>query len=352
MTSDIYSNETHITASRAWFDARKGFPLSLKYVGYFIMIVVYIFTFGLAFLTLGLIEIRQANLSDFNGLIATLDERDRYTDDYFDRILNSIASDRAAYERWMKSLTCSDLVGAAPASNKPSSGVPSTDPSGQSPPPQTCAEIKVMVNNHLNALSLLEEDVLFKKANLKKYYDSYRDGIRDKTPQLIPVLPLLDSGFGAVTLWARLPFELLEMLLLVCMGALGGLISVTRCFVDSAARNPTTRDLCYRPAAGAVIALGIYILFRASQLFFGGPNQSGGTTVTTSIFVLAALGLASGFCAREAVSQIERVATRLLRGSQGDQAGNMPAADPHDPPLLAAPAGGGAILASPTPTAG
>src|SRR5271154_2924034 len=60
----------------------KGISL---YVGYFIMIVVYIFTFGLAFLTLGLIEIRQANLSDFNGLIATLDERDRYTDDYFDR---------------------------------------------------------------------------------------------------------------------------------------------------------------------------------------------------------------------------------------------------------------------------
>jgi hypothetical protein len=190
--------------------------------------------------------------------------------------------------------------------------------------------------------------VLFKRANLAEYYDSYRDGIKDKTPQLIPVLPLLDSGSGAVTLWARLPFELLEMLLLVCMGALGGVISVTRCFVDSAAPSPTTHDLCYRPVAGAVIALGIYILFRAGQLFFGGPSQNGGTTVTTSIFVLAALGLASGFCAREAVSQIERVATRLLRGSQDDQAGNKPAADLPGP---ATPAGGGAILAGPTPSA-
>jgi hypothetical protein len=304
------------------------------------MIVVYIFILGLAFLTLGLIEIPQANLNDFNGLIATLDERDRYTDDYFKQILMSIASDREAYKHWATSLSCLDLVGGAPVGNKPSSEaagkVPSTDPIGQSAPPQTCAEIKVMVNNHLNALSLLEEDVLFKRANLLGYYDRYRDGIKDKTPQLIPVLPLMDSGFRAVTLWTRLPFELLEMLLLVCMWALGGVISVTRCFVDSADTSPTTRDLCYRPVAGAVIALGIYILFRASQLFFGGPSQGGGTTVTISIFVLAALGLASGFCAREAVSQIERVATRLLRGSQGDQAGNKPATDSSDPATAAA----------------
>jgi hypothetical protein len=173
MTSDIYSNETHITVSRARLDPREGFTLALKYVGYFLMIVVYIFIFGLAFLTLGLIEIRQANLNDFNGLIATLDERDRYAGDYFEGILKSIASDREAYEQWAKSLSCSDLVGGAPGENKPSSGaagkVPSTDPIGQSTPPQTCAEIRVMVNNHLNALSLLEEDVLFKSSKKTCY---------------------------------------------------------------------------------------------------------------------------------------------------------------------------------------
>ena len=81
--------------------------------------------------------------------------------------------------------------------------------------------------------------------------------------------------------------------------------------------DPSIRNLCYRPVAGAVIALGIYVLFRGSQLFFGGAGQDAATTVTTSIFILAGLGLASGFCATEAVRQIEFVATRILRRSEG-----------------------------------
>lgn len=142
-----------------------------------------------------------------------------------------------------------------------------------------------------------------------------------------------------MTLWARMPFELLEMLLLICMGALGGVISVTRCFVDPAIPNPSIADLCYRPMAGGVIALGIYILFRASQLFFGGPSQNADTTLTTSIFVLAALGLASGFCAREAVAQIEFAATRILRRAEGGRGGDQPGTGtPNDP----AQQGGGA----------
>jgi hypothetical protein len=52
-----------------------------------------------------------------------------------------------------------------------------------------------------------------------------------------------------------------------------------------------------------VIALGIYVLFRAMQLFFGGVSQDSAATVSTSVFLLAALGLASGFA----------LASRLLR---------------------------------------
>ena len=158
-----------------------------------------------------------------------------------------------------------------------------------------------------------------KQAFLPKYYDEYIDGLRDKTPQLIPLLGFMGSKIYVVTAWARLPLELLEMFLLIFMGALGAVIAVTRCFVDSSTRNPLARDLCYRPAAGAVIALGIYVLFRATQLFFGGGGQDA-TTVSTSVFVLAALGLASGFCAKDAVAQIERVATRLLQGAQAPPA--------------------------------
>jgi hypothetical protein len=145
-----------------------------------------------------------------------------------------------------------------------------------------------------------------------------------KTPQIIPALRLLDSKSKLLTLWARSPFEMIEMFLLVCMGLLGGVISVMRCFVDPSLKSPAIAEFFYKPAAGAAISLGVYVLFRAAQIFLGVQNQNG--AVSTSIFLLAGLGLASGFCATEALGQIEFVATRLLRNS-GSGANNGGAAD-------------------------
>lgn len=299
-------------------------------VGYVILIGTYASISLVGVATLALVEIRQANVTDFVALIATLDQKDFYQDKYFDDLLRGIAADRAQYQSWAASLQCSgEATGAL--SGKPFSApavAAAATPIAEGAPPRTCAQIKAVADDHLNALSLLQEDLLFRKAHLQRYYDQYRDGIRDKDPQLIPVLGLVDSPVRAVALWARMPFELLEMLLLICMGALGGVISVTRCLVDPTTPNLSVRDLCYRPAAGAVIALGIYVLFRAVQLFFGGGD--GAATASTSVFLLAALGLAAGFCAREAVAQIERAATRLLRQAENGDAAKPPAGSPDD----------------------
>ena len=139
----------------------------------------------------------------------------------------------------------------------------------------------------------------------------------------------------------------MEMLLLVCMGMLGGVISVTRSFIEKSQTNPSISDLIYKPAIGGAVALGIYVLFRASQLFIAGQSQTG-SVASTSIFLVAGLGLASGVCASDAIGQIEALATRLLRRSPDDHDGNKPAADPPGP---ATPAGGDAIPAGPTSSA-
>ena len=49
----------------------------------------------------------------------------------------------------------------------------------------------------------------------------------------------------------------------------------------------------------------------------GMQTQDGASTMSTSIFLLAGLGLASGYCASEALAQIESVASRLLRTQNG-----------------------------------
>ena len=323
MTADALQGKIDFSGRVNPIDVKAGIRHGLTYIGYGIMIIAYIFILVLSILTLGLIEIRQANTTGFNALIAKLDEKDWYREDYFKAMQGRVDAALTAYEGWKRSLDCPEESGVTGISEpgKASLGAAAAPPDGAATgvPQTACA----LANDHLNSLKLLKEDLLFKRANLPQWYDKYRDGIRTQTPQLIPILGLVDSRSRMVSIWARMPFELLEMLLLVCMGALGGMISVTRCLVDPSTANPAARDLCYRPVAGGVLALGIFILFRATQLFFGGQNTA--ATASTSVFLLAALGLASGFCAREALAQIEATAKRILRraanGRDGDASG-------------------------------
>ena len=90
-----------------------------------------------------------------------------------------------------------------------------------------------------------------------------------------------------------------------------------RCLFDPSLKTPTIAEFFYRPAAGAAISIGVYVLFRAAQIFLGVQSQGGAATASTSIFLLAGLGLASGFCATEALGQIDFVAISLLRTSRG-----------------------------------
>jgi hypothetical protein len=154
---------------------------------------------------------------------------------------------------------------------------------------------------------------MFKLANIEAYYMDYIDGITRKMPQVIPALRFLDSGNAWVDTWARSSFELMEMFLLVSMGMLGGIINVTRWLVEPGSHRPSLFAYFYKPAVGAAIALGAFIVFKASQLIIVGHAEDGATGVAASIFLLAALGLVSGFCADKALRQIEKAADRLLR---------------------------------------
>ena len=107
------------------------------------------------------------------------------------------------------------------------------------------------------------------------------------------------------------------------MGLLGGVISVMRYLVDPSLKNPANGEFFYKPAVGAAISLGVYVLFRAAQTFLGRQTQDH-AAVSTSIFLLTGLGLASGYCASEALAQIEAVARRLLRaGDVAHSAANV-----------------------------
>jgi hypothetical protein len=324
MAAEAYRSEFGLPSEAIVADGvNYGFGSAARILVYVISFISYLLVLIVALSTLGLIEIRQDNLNDSNSLIAILDQSERYASDgYFKNTIAHVSQDIEQYRHLKEPPPCA--VDAAPdakqANSLGASGVSSTvDPNSQSAHPQSCADVTAIGDQKFYGLLSLQYDLLFKQANLPIYYNAYVDGIRQKSPQLIPLLQFMDSPIPIVHDWARLPFEILEMLLLVFMGALGGVISIARCFVDPSIPNPMLRDFCYRPIAGAVVALGIYILFRAMQMFFGGVGQNTVDTVSTSVFILAALGLASGVCAREAIAQLEFLAKRILRRTENAQ---------------------------------
>jgi hypothetical protein len=128
----------------------------------------------------------------------------------------------------------------------------------------------------------------------------------------------------------------MEMFLLVSMGMLGGIISATRWLVDRSASRSSLSEYLYKPAVGGAIALGAFVVYRSSQLIIGGQIQDGNTAaVTASIYLLAGLGLVSGFCADKALRWIEKTAAGLL--SSETQPGSIKTPAPIDHQAVPAP---------------
>ena len=96
---------------------------------------------------------------------------------------------------------------------------------GQTAEPKSYAEVKTIADQQLYGLLSLQDNLTFEKATLPKFYDEYTDGLRDKAP-LIPLLRYVDSTYKVVTVWVRLPLELLEIALRCAWGAIGGVIAV------------------------------------------------------------------------------------------------------------------------------
>jgi len=256
---------------------------------------------------------RQANKDAFIYLIDILEQRDRYDEKRVNDMLTAVQQRRAKYEQLTMSHLCADGAEEAPdGKERPAAEV--VDSGGLK-----CQEIKRLIDYNARTLLMTEQDLIFRMVNLTDYYAQYVDGITRKTPKIIFLLRVLDSKNPLLALWGRLPIEVLAVFLLLCMGALGGEISVTYAFCNPYLKSPGTVEWFYRPMAGGAIALAIYVLFRAAQLGLGVQSQDEGTGLSLSIYLLAALGLASGIAVDEAIHTIQASAHRLLRGRKDDR---------------------------------
>src|SRR5215469_14288436 len=103
MTSDVFRSEFEPTSF-------KGGLAVIGYVGG--VFVGYAIIFIVSLLTVGFLEIRQANMRDFNALIATLEERDGYADGHLHAELDRLHAKWTAYRAMIASPACSGVTDA------------------------------------------------------------------------------------------------------------------------------------------------------------------------------------------------------------------------------------------------
>ena len=139
-----------------------------------------------------------------------------------------------------------------------------------------------------------------------------------------------------------LPYDLLILLLVVTMGAIGGMVRVLRDYGSKTSDNPNPQDYFVIPMIGAVVAIGGYILAKTGLLVLSSSRDQ----ASVSPFTISLVGIVSGLLAKEVIDKIAESGRNMLKAKPdagGNDAAQPPADAPPKPeaaPGAGAPAGG------------
>lgn len=116
------------------------------------------------------------------------------------------------------------------------------------------------------------------------------------------------QGLPVVPNFTEMPPDMLTLILVMSMGALGGTINLTRMYLRSRTEDagsfPGGSLYLFRPILGAITALAVFILAKAGVLIVATPVPGGGAAL--SPFFISFLGIISGLLADQALDTIQR----------------------------------------------
>jgi hypothetical protein len=117
------------------------------------------------------------------------------------------------------------------------------------------------------------------------------------------------------------PYDLLVLMLVVVMGALGGIVRLLRDYGAKDHPSPTNAEYFLIPLIGAVVAIGGYVLAKAGLLLL----STAGSESSLSPFMIGLVGIVSGLLAKEVIDTI------ALRGRDMLKRDETPNARPPNP---------------------
>ncbi|SNZ19571.1 hypothetical protein [Cohaesibacter gelatinilyticus] len=119
---------------------------------------------------------------------------------------------------------------------------------------------------------------------------------------------------------------LVTLFLVLIMGGLGGLISLTQSFLSDSEPDPHPSYYIFRPILGILAAFAVFILVKAGVLVAAGATPNG--TDSLNPYFVAFLGVVSGLMAPNALKRIQVAGESLFRTSTDTDHGRYAIAIP------------------------
>jgi len=107
------------------------------------------------------------------------------------------------------------------------------------------------------------------------------------------------------------PQEVLTIILVITMGALGATISITRNYLDLNSRL-NYANYIFLPLLGAITGFSVLILAKAGVLLIAESGGNGEQGAFLSPYFIAFLGIVSGMLSQEALDSILNVGRRMF----------------------------------------
>jgi hypothetical protein len=157
----------------------------------------------------------------------------------------------------------------------------------------------------------LAQDEVAEVADLKKLLASNSEHYAELIKGHEDFLAFQEMGKSPYQrLFVVAPYDLLVLMLVMLMGALGGMVRLLRDYGSADNPNPTAGEYLLIPLIGAVVAIGGYVLAKCGLLLL----SSAGTESSLSPFMISLVGIVSGLLAKEVIDTISGRGRKMLLG--------------------------------------
>ena len=162
-----------------------------------------------------------------------------------------------------------------------------------------------------NKKKLFEQQLLVNQNKITETDERHSDLVRGHQ-DFLAFAEMEKSTRWYVNLIATTPYDLFVLLLVMFMGALGGMVRLLRDYGDTSRVNPQPRDYFFIPLIGMVVAIGGYILAKTGLLLLSSTKQE----TSLSPFMIGLVGIVSGLLAREVIDAIARAGSSMMHRQQ------------------------------------